>query len=90
VGSTVTIQAKTIDRYGRQVAEVFSGGRNINQALVGSGAAFVYWQYMAGCDRNTYARLEQQAKSQRLGVWGDPGLMPPWQYRACRRSKSCS
>ena len=89
VGSTVTLQAKARDRYGRTVGEVFSGGRNINQALVSSGAAFVYWQYIAGCDRNTYARLEQQAKAQRLGVWSDPGLLPPWEYRRCRKTRSC-
>jgi endonuclease YncB( thermonuclease family) len=89
VGSTVTLQAKTRDKYGRTVAEVFSGGRNINQALVASGAAFVYWQYIAGCDRNTYARLEQQAKAQRWGVWSDPALQLPWEYRRCRRSGGC-
>lgn len=92
IGSTVMLQQKAVDRYGRTVAEVFSHGRNINQALVADGMAFVYWDYISGCDRNTYARLEQQAKAQRLGVWGPQlgyDLMLPWDYRACRRSKNC-
>lgn len=89
VGTTVTLKVKTTDRYGRTVAEVFDGARNINQALVGSGMAFVYWDYIAGCDRNRYAALEANARSQHLGVWVEPGLLPPWEYRACRRSKSC-
>jgi endonuclease YncB( thermonuclease family) len=88
VGSTVQLQVKATDRYGRTVAEVFSGGRNINQALVASGAAFVYWQYAQRCDRNAYASLEQRAKAQRVGVWS-ANLQPPWDYRRCRRSKSC-
>ena len=92
VGSAVTLQVKDTDRYGRTVAEVFDGARNINQALVGDGMAFVYWDYIAGCDRNRYAALEANARSQRLGVWGPQlgyDLMLPWDYRACRRSRSC-
>jgi endonuclease YncB( thermonuclease family) len=47
MGKAVELRTKATDRYGRNVAEVFSGGRNINQALVASGAAFevgaFYW-----------------------------------------------
>lgn len=35
---------------------LFRGGHNLSQALVAAGAAFVYWQYISGCDRNTYSR----------------------------------
>ena len=62
VGSTVELRVKTIDRYGRSVAELSRGGRNLNQAFVASGAAFVYWQYIQGCDRQTYSRLENEAR----------------------------
>ena len=51
VGSTVELRVKATDRYGRTVAELGRGGRNLNQALVASGAASVYWQYIQGCDR---------------------------------------
>jgi endonuclease YncB( thermonuclease family) len=87
MGKAVELKAKATDRYGRNVAEVFSGGLNINQALVASGAAFVYWQYIAGCDRNTYSRLETEARQRRLGVWSTPGgITRPWDYRRRRRS----
>ena len=86
IGRAVAVRRKATDRYGRTVAEVFSGGRNINQALVGSGAAFVYWQYIAGCDRNVYSRVENQARLQSLGVWSVPGgINRPWDYRRKRR-----
>jgi endonuclease YncB( thermonuclease family) len=88
VGSVVSLQTKTTDRYGRTVAEIFRNGRSVNQAMVSTGEAFVYWQYISGCDRNTYARLEQQAKSQRLGVWAVPGgIERPWDFRRGRRAR---
>ena len=88
VGAVVSIQTKTTDRYGRTVAEIFRYGRSVNQAMVSTGEAFVYWQYISGCDRNTYARLEQQAKSQRLGVWAVPGgIERPWDFRRGRRAR---
>jgi len=82
IGSAVELRSKATDRYGRLVAELYRGGRTINQTLVSSGAAFVYWQYIAGCDRQTYSRLETQARLHRLGVWSIPGGIPrPWDVR---------
>jgi endonuclease YncB( thermonuclease family) len=91
VGSSVELRIKAIDRYGRSVAELTRGGRNLNQALVASGDAFVYWQYIAGCDRQTYGRLETEARLKRLGVWGvSGGLTRPWDYRSGQRKPSSS
>jgi endonuclease YncB( thermonuclease family) len=89
IGSAVTLRSKTTDRYGRQVAELSRKGRNLNQALVASGAAFVYWPYIQGCDRQTYSRLETEARLQRLGVWSTPGgITRPWDVRHSRRTGS--
>jgi len=86
IGSQVTLRTKTTDRYGRSVAEVVKGSTNINQSLVGSGDAFVYWQYISGCDRQTYSRLENDARLKGAGVWGVPGgIQRPWDYRRSRR-----
>jgi endonuclease YncB( thermonuclease family) len=83
VGTAVALRIKATDRYGRSVAELSRGGRNLNQALVASGAAFVYWQYIKGCDRQTYSRLENEARLKRLGMWGvNGGVQRPWDYRA--------
>jgi endonuclease YncB( thermonuclease family) len=91
VGSSVELQIKATDRYGRSVAELTRGGRNLNQALVASGVAFVYWQYIAGCDRQTYGRLETEARLKRLGIWGiSGGLTRPWDYRSGQRKPSSS
>jgi len=90
-GSAVELRVKATDRYGRSVAELSRGGRNLNQALVASGAAFVYWQYIQGCDRQTYSRLETEARLRGLGVWGvSGGVQRPWEYRSRQRKPSSS
>jgi endonuclease YncB( thermonuclease family) len=91
IGSEVSLRTKAIDRYKRSVAEVLKGGSNINQTLVKSGEAFVYWQYISGCDRQTYSRLENDARLKRLGIWSVPGgIQRPWDYRRGRRGGSTS
>jgi endonuclease YncB( thermonuclease family) len=91
IGSEVTLKTKAVDRYGRSVAEVLKGGSNINQTLVRSGDAFVYWQYISGCDRQTYSRLENDARLRGFGVWSLPGgIQRPWDYRHGRRGAGSS
>ena len=91
VGSPVAVKVKATDRYGRSVGEITRNGKNINQALVASGAAFVYWQYIQGCDRQTYSRLENEARLKAKGVWSvKNGITRPWDYRAGRTGSPSS
>ena len=83
--SSVVLSVQTRDRYGRSVAEIFTGSQNVNQALVSSGAAFVYWKYIAKCDRRLYASAESQARAKSLGIWSQPGgIIRPWVFRKSR------
>jgi endonuclease YncB( thermonuclease family) len=85
VGSTVWLDEKTTDRYGRPVAEVFSG-ININLAMVEDGQAFVYRQYLSGCDAKEYLNAEFRASRRRCGVWQvEGGIIRPWDFRRKRR-----
>jgi endonuclease YncB( thermonuclease family) len=89
IGSGVDLRIKTTDRYGRSIAEISRQGRNINQDLVATGAAFVYWQYIGGCDRQTYGRLETEARLDRQGVWSrGGGITRPWDYRRERHKSN--
>ena len=91
IGTEISLRTKATDRYGHTVAEVIKGTININQALVAAGAAFVYWQYIEGCDRETYSRLENEARLKSLGVWAVPGgIQRPWDYRRVREAGSGS
>ena len=86
IGTEVTVRTKATDRYGRTVGEVLKGSTNINEQQVASGNAFVYWQYISGCDRQTYSRLENDARLKRLGVWSvTGGIQRPWEYRKMQR-----
>ena len=88
VGQRVSLAIKTTDRYGRAVAEVFSGV-NINLALVEDGQAFAYRQYLRGCNAKAYLDAEARASKRRLGVWQVPGgITRPWDLRRGRRSAS--
>jgi endonuclease YncB( thermonuclease family) len=82
VGSTVSLRVQAVDRFGRSVAEVIGNKGMVNLAMVQSGQAFVYRQYLGRCDRGAYLAAERQAQAQRLGVWAVPGGMTrPWDFR---------
>ena len=86
IGREVSLNIKTTDRYGRSVAEVFSGV-NINLALVEDGQAFAYRQYLGGCDAKAYLEAEDRASRSLLGVWQvKGGITRPWDFRRGRRS----
>ena len=76
------IQPHTVDRYGRTVAEVSAGGRNVNLEMVRGGWAYAYRQYLHGCDEAAYLGAESQAEQRHLGVWrwGDT-QQRPWDFR---------
>jgi len=67
LGSKVSLRVQAVDRYGRSVAEVIGKGL-INLAMVQSGQAFAYRQYLGRCDRGAYLAAERLAQAQRLGV----------------------
>lgn len=84
-GQTVTAIEQTTDRYGRTVARVYVGSRDVNAEMLRQGMAWVFDRYVT--DRALYA-LQDQAKVRRIGLWNDPDAIPPWQFRAEARDPS--
>ena len=81
IGREVTLQPKSIDRYGRTVAEVISD-ININLVMVEDGQAFAYRRYLAACDASEYLEAEFRASRHRYGVWQvEGGITRPWDFR---------
>ena len=67
------------DRYCRIIGRVFTtGGSEANRFMVQSGAAWVYEHYNTD---NDLATLQQEARSQKRGLWADPNPVPPWEWR---------
>ena len=85
-GKTIALKPQVKDRYGRTVAEIYIGDRNINLQMVQLGAAFAYRQYLKQCDKNAYLNAETRAMRRKLGVWGPykPNLKP-WEFRRSSR-----
>jgi micrococcal nuclease len=80
----VEIRPQTVDRYGRTVAEVYAGGRNVNLEMVRLGMAYAYREYLSGCDENAYLGAEAQAERSRQGVWRWGNEVKPWDFRKSR------
>ena len=49
VGKKVGIRRITKDRYGRTMVELFLGTTNVQQEMVVSGHAEIYWRYQDQC-----------------------------------------
>lgn len=73
------------DRYGRAVALVDVAGVDVNAAMVQQGLAWAYVRYQS--DRR-FSVLEAAARRQRIGLWRDAVVVPPWEYRTSGRSSS--
>jgi len=79
-GKSVRVIRRDTDRYGRTVADVFlSDGRMLNQELVRSGYAWWYRKYAP--NDGTLAKLEEEAKTSKRGLWSQPGAIVPWDWR---------
>lgn len=83
-GRDVRVDWSKRDRYGRIVGKVIVDGKDAGLALVGEGLAWHYKKYeneQPLADRLEYARLENEARSMRRGLWSDPAPVPPWEWR---------
>lgn len=67
------------DRYGRTVADLFLGTKNVNQEMVRAGMA---WWFRRYAPRDMVLRdLEERAREAALGLWADPDATAPWNFR---------
>ena len=73
---------KSLDRYGRPIAQVSIDGMDVNAEQVKRGFAWVFRRYS---NDPALLELEAQAKSAGLGLWADPHPIAPWEWRANRR-----
>ena len=78
----MTLSWKSLDRYGRPIAQVSIDGMDVNAEQVKRGYAWVFRRYS---NDPALLALEAQAKSAGLGLWAEPHPTPPWDWRATRR-----
>nr|BDD45870.1 hypothetical protein 19 [Desulfobulbaceae bacterium] len=87
-GKVVEVNVLDIDRYGRAVGLVFFNNVNINAELIKQGYAWVYHKYCKISSCTSWELYEASARNQKRGLWADPHPIPPWDYRASKRSKT--
>ena len=80
----VTIEYQKRDRYGRIVGKIWVNGIDACLEQVKAGFAWHYKKYQheqSPEDRRLYAKAEDQARDDRLGLWRENNPNPPWEYR---------
>ena len=84
-GKVITVKPKSKDRYGRTIARLEADGIDINLQMVATGHAHWYEQY---AKHDTAIQSAQaQAKTDRRGLWSDPSVIAPWEYRKRPQTK---
>jgi endonuclease YncB( thermonuclease family) len=86
-GNKVKVQAITVDRYGRTVAQLWNSYGLIQSQMAIAGMAYGYDQYKKDCPNwPAFESTQAQAQEAKLGVWKLPnGGQRPWDYRKSNR-----
>ena len=84
-GKVVDVEPVAIDRYGRTVAFVRVESVCINEELIKEGLAWVYLRYCKLPSCIEWQSLELAAQTQKRGLWGSSGEVPPWEFRRQKR-----
>ncbi len=84
-GREVTVEVITRDRYNRYVAIVRRNGEIVNEKLLSSGLAWVYYRYCRKRICRKWKQLQRQARQNKRGIWRDDQAVPPWVWRHSHR-----
>ncbi|MFC5284343.1 thermonuclease family protein [Pedobacter alpinus] len=83
-GKIVTVKTEgKADRYKRILGEIIlPNGTNVNKELVKNGLAWHFKKYSKDA---AYAKLEIQARKNRVGLWADKLPIAPWEFRKIKK-----
>lgn len=76
----VIVNATGKDRYGRTLGTIYLKETNINKLMVQNGDAWAYTTYVTDQE---YFLLQEQSKTQKIGLWSisEDQTIPPWEWR---------
>lgn len=81
----LTVKVYDIDKYKRMVGVLSFGNRNINLEMIQGGWAWAYRQYLDTPYASEYIAAEEQARSQKKGLWAQSNPQPPWEFRKLQK-----
>lgn len=85
-GKMVNVDVQAEDRYGRSVGIVYLDDVDINKRQVADGYAWAYMQYGG----EIYKNDELRAREKKLGMWVDPNIEQPSEYRKRQKNSGNS
>src|SRR5688572_8072265 len=78
-GKEINVTIRNKDRYGRFVCDVYlDDGTYVNAELVKAGYAWLFTRYS---NDEELARLQEDARMGKTGLWQDDHPIPPWEFR---------
>ncbi|MBK7957609.1 MAG: thermonuclease family protein [Bacteroidetes bacterium] len=78
-GDSVHVLIKDIDKNGRYIGRTInSKGKDISIEMIRAGLA---WHYKKYNDEMALANYEDSARKYKVGLWGDPHIIAPWEVR---------
>lgn len=83
-GKNVVVISKKKDRYGRTIGHVIVDGRDVNLLMLEQGMAWHYREYSKNV---RLQKAEDDARSDKRGLWSDGSPTAPWDWRKERRGK---
>jgi endonuclease YncB( thermonuclease family) len=81
----VTVEPRGKAADGHLTGIIFVDGHDVNLEQVRAG--YAWWTSIAGGnqpqdERDVYEQAGQAARYRKLGLWGDPDPIPPWEWNA--------
>lgn len=89
-GERLRVSPAKKDPYGRLVATLSLGERDVGLAMIEGGHAWYFRRYRRDLPvalRKPYERAEARAREAGIGLWRDPAAQAPWDYRRRQRDQ---
>jgi endonuclease YncB( thermonuclease family) len=78
----VELRVVTRDDFGRTVALVFIGTRDVSAEMIAAGYGWAFRRYLGSLEGDAhYCVLEYEAREARVGLWSSNRHGAPWVYR---------
>ncbi len=81
-GKTIRIIPLKRSRY--EMCKVYIGDKCLNEELLKAGYA---WHYKDSTDEK-WAKMEQNAHSEGMGLWSEESPVPPWEFRGVKDKRT--
>jgi endonuclease YncB( thermonuclease family) len=84
-GKYVEVEFLSKDRYGRVIGKVsYHESFDLAEELLKNGYA---WHYVKYSKDSILQGMEDDARAKKIGLWQDKNAIPPWEWRANKKTK---